>query len=310
VSLVPYNGEPGRAWVELLPVAVELAKAVADTEFVPKALRHNPPAIAACILYGDEIGMGPMQSLAKIAMVDGKPTLFAEAQRGLVLARGHEMWIEENSNTRVTWAGRRTGTDMVIRATWTMDDAKQAGLAGKHNWKSYPRQMLSARASADLVRLLFADVTGGLAAADEVDAGERPPSEPGTAVIPVDAAPSARRRRRSPSSTLGVGPSSARPAPSVVDGEAGPPLPWEEPEPQPEPITPAQQTKMQTLFRESGLERADRLAYSTAVIGRTIASSRQLTKDEASSIIDRLEQQAQTPPEAPQTPPKPPEEET
>src|SRR4029077_11505190 len=105
---------------------------------------------------------------------------------------------EENSNTRVTWAGRRTGTDMVIRATWTMDDAKQAGLAGKHNWKSYPRQMLSARASADLVRLLFADVTGGLAAAEEVDAGERPPSEPGTAVIPVDAAPSAPPRRPSP----------------------------------------------------------------------------------------------------------------
>src|SRR4029077_2200581 len=95
VSVVEYQpramAAPSRAWVDLLPVAVELAKAVADTEFVPKALRHNPAAIAACILYGDEVGLGPMQSLAKIAMVDGKPTLFAEAQRGLVLSRGHEM---------------------------------------------------------------------------------------------------------------------------------------------------------------------------------------------------------------------------
>jgi hypothetical protein len=299
VSVVEYQpramAAPSRAWVELLPVAVELAKAVADTEFVPKQLRHNPAAIAACILYGDEVGLGPMQSLAKIAMVDGKPTLFAEAQRGLVLSRGHEMWIEENSNTRVTWAGRRSSSDLIIRATWTLDDAKQAGLAGKHNWKSYPRQMLSARASADLVRLLFADVTGGLAAAEEFDAGEQRPE----ILSPDPGAPSVARRRRarSASSTLGVGPPAARPAPRVVEADTvGPPLPHEEGFEQVDPLTQAQQSKMQALFRERGISlRTKRLEYATEIIGRPIASSRQLSRSEASKVIDRLEQEVQPP---------------
>ena len=53
------------AWIALMGPAVELAKAVAGTEFVPRAMRDNVAAIAAAILYGDEIGLGPMQSLAR-----------------------------------------------------------------------------------------------------------------------------------------------------------------------------------------------------------------------------------------------------
>ena len=74
MSVVPYEG---RAWIQLMPAAAELAKQVANTEFVPKSLRGNPGAIAACVLYGDELGIGPMQALAKIAVIEGKPSLSA-----------------------------------------------------------------------------------------------------------------------------------------------------------------------------------------------------------------------------------------
>jgi len=162
----------GRAWIDLMPAAAELAKQVANTEFVPKSLRGNPAAIAACVLYGDELGIGPMQALAKIAVIEGKPSLSAEAQRALILAAGHDLWVVESSNTKVTVAGRRSNSDHVSTITWTLDDAKRAGLAGRQNWRTYPRQMLMARATAELARLIFADAVGGLLATEELEEGE------------------------------------------------------------------------------------------------------------------------------------------
>jgi hypothetical protein len=91
MSVVPYRPEAPREWIALVPAAAELAKSVANTDFVPRGMRNNPAAITAAILYGDEIGLGPMQSLAKIAVIDGRPTLAAETQRGLVLQAGHKM---------------------------------------------------------------------------------------------------------------------------------------------------------------------------------------------------------------------------
>jgi hypothetical protein len=168
-AAVAHGSDGSRSWVDLMAPAVELAKAVQSTEFVPRGIRNNPPAIAAVILYGDEVGIGPMQSLAKIASIEGRPFMAAEAQRALVLALGHELWPDELTTTRATWCGRRRGSEQVTRITWTMDDARRAGLHGKNTYRNYPRQMLSARASAELVRAVFADVVGGIAALEELD---------------------------------------------------------------------------------------------------------------------------------------------
>lgn len=59
-----------------------------------------------------------------------------------------------------------------------------------------------------------------------------------------------------------------------------------------EPITAAQLRKMSVLFRERGFgdgAREDRLELVVGIIGRDIQSSKQLTKDEASLVIDTLE---------------------
>ena len=169
VELRSSNGHVEREWIEVMAPALELAKHVVDTEFVPRGLRGNAAGIVAAIMYGDELGLGPMQALAKIAVIDGKPTLSAEAQRALILAAGHEIWLEEATTTKVTVAGRRSGSERTSSVTWTLDDAKRAGIAGKTNWRSYPRQMLQARATAELARLIFADVIGGLAATEELE---------------------------------------------------------------------------------------------------------------------------------------------
>jgi hypothetical protein len=200
-----------------MPAAAELAKQVANTEFVPKALRGNPAAIAACILYGDELGIGPLQSLAKISVIEGKPSLSAEAQRALILSAGHDMWVVEANNTKVTVAGKRSNSEHVSTVTWTLDDAKRAGIGGRQNWRTYPRQMLMARATAELARLIFADAVGGLLATEELEDGDVEAAE-------GEVAPTAKRKRRSVAAPQTTG------RPSETNGAAAelPPLPDED----------------------------------------------------------------------------------
>jgi hypothetical protein len=262
-----------------MPAAAELAKAIAGTDFVPQGIRNNPAAIAAAILYGDEVGLGPMQSLAKIAVINGTPGLYAEAQRALILQAGHDLWIEEATTTRVTLAGRRRNSDQTTRVTWTMDDAKRAGLAGKPMYRTYPRQMLLARASAELARATFADAIGGLPAIEEFE-GDEPPQVPPDEPTAIEAAPSSRRRRRTDIPAVTV---SAPPPPEPAPDET-PPLPGEE-----EKASQAQLRRLFALYRERGItERDARLDHATLTLGRKVETSSDLSLEEASRLISDL----------------------
>src|SRR3982750_1405961 len=79
--------------VARLRAAAEYAGYIGDTEFVPESLRGRPAAIAAAMLAGAELGLTPMVSLRTVAIIKGRPTLTAEAQRALVTSRGHELWF-------------------------------------------------------------------------------------------------------------------------------------------------------------------------------------------------------------------------
>lgn len=149
-------------WAANLAPAAELARMVADTEFVPRAMRGKPDVIAAAIMYGDEIGVGPMQALAAIHVVDGRPFPSAELLRGLVLGAGHSLTVAESTGSRCRVIGRRRGEAEGTEIVWTIEMARAAGLAGKGAWRTYPRAMLLARASADVCRMMFPDVVKGL----------------------------------------------------------------------------------------------------------------------------------------------------
>lgn len=273
----------GNAWVDLVAPAAELANKIANTEFVPQEMRGKPAAVAACILYGSEIGIGPMQSLAKVDIVKGRPAPKAELARALALAAGHEIRVEESTNTKVTVAGRRAGTDFWQRVTWTMDDVKKAGIVNQA-YSKYPRQMLLARASAELVRAMCPDVLGGIGQfAEEIDGADVPVEQP-TAQAPT----TGTTRRRKPLNMTATTPAELPPLPTDEPAETEP-IDAEVLE-GPPPVTDAQLRKMMACFSERGIrDRAARLSFVFAVIGREVESSKELTLDEASAVIDALE---------------------
>ena len=57
--------------------AMAVARVVANTKFVPDDYRGNPDSVVAAIFTGRELGIGPMQSLRDIYMIDGRPVFSA-----------------------------------------------------------------------------------------------------------------------------------------------------------------------------------------------------------------------------------------
>lgn len=263
-------------WAPMLPAVGDLAGKIAGTNFVPKSLRGKPAEVAACILTGREIGIGPMEALQKVYVVDGKPTMSAELMRALVLRAGHEITYPSLTDDKVTVAGRRRGSDKWTEVTWTMKDAQRVGLAGKDTWKKHPRQMLSARATSELCRLLFPDALGGVSyTPDEVEETEAAP-----------ASVTVSRTRKAPEPTPEPEPAVDTETGEIVDAE----VVEDEAD---EPITTGQQNKMRMLLRAVGMsERESILRYVSGVVGREVESSKHLTKDEAGRVIDALDKLA------------------
>jgi hypothetical protein len=149
-----------------------LAQRISRTAFAGD-YRGRPDDAFAAILAGREAGLAPMQSLTGIHVIDGRPAFSPELMRALVARAGHRLDVLEATDQRCTLAGVRADTGAGAQVTWTIADAQRAGIAGKGAWRTYPRAMLAARATAELCRLLWPDIIAGLSYTDEEAASIR-----------------------------------------------------------------------------------------------------------------------------------------
>lgn len=167
-----------------------VANVVAKTEFVPEAYRGKPAACMAALLYGADLGLGEMQSLQAVHVIKGKPTLSAEAMRALIIAAGHSIDVLAYTNEVVTMCGRRGDTGKEVTVSFSMEDARTAGLTSSgSNYGKYPRPMLSARCTSELGRLQFPDVLMGVSYTPEEMGDERDPEPEPEGPIPFEPVP-------------------------------------------------------------------------------------------------------------------------
>lgn len=146
------------------------AAALVKSGFLPRAV-DTPEKAIAIMQTGKELGIGPMQSLRCIHILDGKPVMAAELIAGLVLARvpNATLRVARTSSDECVVLAARPGQD-ATEFRWTMQDAQRAGLVNKDNWRKYPRAMLRNRALAEASRGIFPDATMGLYDPDELGA--------------------------------------------------------------------------------------------------------------------------------------------
>jgi len=141
-----------------------LAEAICQTEMVPNALRGRPDAALAVMLAGFELNVGPMQALQSIDIIQGRPAVSPELMRALAIKAGHQLIVTATDDTATIRCHRRDWpADQWSDFTWTLDDAKRAGLVRADSpWTKYPRAMLTARVTAEACRAVFPDVIAGL----------------------------------------------------------------------------------------------------------------------------------------------------
>lgn len=143
-------------------VLKQQAREIAKSGLAPKGV-STAEKVLVIAMKGAEIGIPPMQALSHIHVIDGKPTMSAELMAALVQRAGHKLRVIETTAERCTVEGERLDDPgHPSRLTWSMDDAKRAGVGGKGPWRSYPAAMLRARAISALCRFQFADVLAGV----------------------------------------------------------------------------------------------------------------------------------------------------
>lgn len=168
--------------------AYELAKHYAQSRLLG-ALGNNADAVLLIMATGSDLGISATTALRSIHIIEGKPTLSADLMVALVKRSGLAEYFRcvESTPERATYETKRKG-DVVQRCTWTLEQAKVAGLVkAGGNYTKHPATMLRHRAAAELARQEYSDVTLGLYCeeeGDEIRASARP-----VAPAPLQAVP-------------------------------------------------------------------------------------------------------------------------
>lgn len=149
--------------------ALTFSNYLADSDMVPKDFKGKPGNCLIAIQWGAELGLKPLQALQNLAIINGRPSLWGDAVIALVRSSPVCEWvIEDDNGDTATCRVKRRGEPEQSR-TFSMVDAKAAGLAGKQGpWTQYPKRMRQMRARAFALRDVFPDVLRGLPVAEEV----------------------------------------------------------------------------------------------------------------------------------------------
>lgn len=203
-------------WAAELGAAHQLGTALCKTAFVPKDFMGKPEAAAAAILTGKSVGLDPMNALANIFVVHGRPAMYARTMVALVMAQGHQVERTEATNESVTISARRKGSERWQEFTWSIKRATIAGYTSNAKYKTDPIAMLTAKAQAEACRVIAPDVLAGMPySAEEMeleDLGEQPKDAP----PPVKTTKITRKPKAdAPAPAVAPAPAPAAPAPAV-----------------------------------------------------------------------------------------------
>ena len=113
------------------------------------------------MMAGAELGFGPIASMTGVNIIKGKVTLSANLIAAAIKRSGRYNYRVRKMTDTVCEIVFFEGKDEIGVSTFTMDDAKAAGLATGDNWRKFPRNMLFARAISNGAKWYCPDLSGG-----------------------------------------------------------------------------------------------------------------------------------------------------
>ena len=218
-------------WVLVVRDYNLLAQSLAKTAFVPRNFQGKPDQITAVMMYGREIGLPPMTTLQNTYEVFGRVGMYAEQLRAMILDAGHEFTIDEMTSDRCTLSGRRKGSERWETFTYTVDQAKRAGIYSRKDsqWPVRPLEMCFARASSAMAHGMFPDVIRGMSSVEELeDVGADAVEAPAAGGEPARKSTTTVGRKRAAKAAIDPGPVASpeveKPETVVPDKAGIPPL--------------------------------------------------------------------------------------
>lgn len=168
-TLAPYDSRRAALAVDPFePQSMEelykFANLVSATDFAPKDFRGKPDACFVAMVYGRNLGVGALQSVQNIAVINGRPSVYGTLYWAIIISHPEfEDCVEESAEKSATVTLTRKGRTSKS-ATFTWEDAVKAGLDKKlDTWGKYPKDLLLWRARHKVGDALFADALKGIA---------------------------------------------------------------------------------------------------------------------------------------------------
>lgn len=128
------------------------------------------------IQRGLELGLAPMEAMSSLHVMEGKVTMSAQLMAAMVRRAGYRYQVAEHTYERCDLQWFDPHGHSLGNSSFSLEDAKKAGLMNRPNWSKFAREMLFARAVSQGARWFAPEVLLGCYLPEELEPVE--PIEP------------------------------------------------------------------------------------------------------------------------------------
>lgn len=165
---------------EMLPVSLDMEKwqimrqqadVLVKSGFLPVSV-NTPEKALAIMQKGKELGIGPMEALSSINVIQGKPSVSPQLMLALARRTGQLENLKMVSDDKGATVSVTRRGQSPYKTTYGVKEATDLGLIGKDNYKKQFGTMCQWRALAANLRITFPDAISGLYLVEEMTGGE------------------------------------------------------------------------------------------------------------------------------------------
>jgi hypothetical protein len=157
-----------------LDVVLRKAEILLKSGMLPKEL-NTKEKIAVLMMKAKELNMPALEAISHLYVVNQKVAIDSSGMLALILRSGLAKKIQFGGDSTSAWCEMERKDGVIsFKYTFTIEDAKRAGLLSKESWQRYTKELLVARAISGCARKVFPDVVGGLYTVEELGGEEVP----------------------------------------------------------------------------------------------------------------------------------------
>lgn len=181
-SDIAVQAQPG-----VLTEQLRYAQEVSQADILPEAYKNRPSDILVAMGFGQAMGLSPMESLYRINVIKGKPTMSAELIAAQVRKAGHKLRITKDREHLSVTATiiRSDDPDSPFSETRDQQWAQNMGLTGRENYRKQPLTMLTWRAITAVAREACPEALYGVAYSPDEMYDMQPSAQPAVQTTPA-----------------------------------------------------------------------------------------------------------------------------